>query len=200
MEQELKLCRHCLKDHDILTDCYLCNVPHEECVMTHQNGKIICPSCTSIFVKKPIEKKPCVMCFEKVELNTLPCNHELCLKCFKHIYIGYTYTPRPKHCNEVTDWSLWPYDVKKFDEYCKFEDEHEDELLLIETFEEYVSVRDKLKPLRPDYMNTEEMIEYENERFKYDIECKKIEELWDEWKQTKIAVTNACPLCRSILK
>jgi hypothetical protein len=28
-------------------------------------------------------------------------------------------------------------------------------------------------------MNTEEMIEYENDQFIYDSECKKLEELWE---------------------
>ena len=199
MEQELKLCRHCLKEHDVLIDCYLCSVPHQECIMTIQNGSVICPSCASSFGKKTIEKT-CLICCEEVELNTLPCNHELCLKCFKNNYIGYTYTPRPKHCNEVTEWCLWPYSEKEFDEYCKFEDEHEDELLFVETFEEYVVARDKLKSSRPEYMNTEEMIEYENEQFIYDLECKKLEELWEGWLQTKIAGSNACPFCRATLK
>lgn len=199
MEQEIKCCFHCKKDHEYLTDCYYCSAPYPVCIMIEKNGGFICPSCTS-FLGKDNEKNECGVCYEEVELCTLPCNHKLCLPCCKRIYDGYTYTPRPKHSNEVTDWSLWPYTEKEFDEYCKFEDEHEDELLLIETFEEYVVVRDKLKSLRPAYMNTEEMIEYENDTKKYDLECARLNEMWEEWEKTKCKGSEVCPFCRSTLK
>jgi hypothetical protein len=132
-------------------------------------------------------------------LNTLPCKHKLCLQCCKHNYLGFTFAYKPKHCNETEDLSVWPYTEKEFDEHCKFEDEHSDELL-VDTFEEYVDARDKLKSSRPDYMNTEEMIEYENEQFKYELEWKLVNDIWKQWESLKTPGSDSCPFCRSTLK
>lgn len=33
MEQDIKCCFHCKKDHEYLTDCYYCSVPQPVCIM-----------------------------------------------------------------------------------------------------------------------------------------------------------------------
>ena len=200
MDQYIEYCFHC-KDTDLLMDCYFCQVPHPYCLMEKKHKIITCKSypCSSILGKEPLEKNTCDVCSEVVDLNTLPCKHKLCLQCCKHNYLGFTFAYKPKHCNEIEDLSVWPYTEKEFDEHCKFEDEHSDELL-VDTFEEYVDARDKLKSSRPDYMNTEEMIEYENEQFKYELEWKLVNDIWKQWESLKTPGSDSCPFCRSTLK
>ena len=200
MDQYIEYCFHC-KDSDLLMDCYFCQVPHPYCLMQKKHKIITCKSypCSSILGTEPLEKNTCDICSEVVDLNTLPCKHKLCLQCCKHNYLGFTFAYKPKHCNEIEDLAIWPYTEKEFDEHCKFEDDHEDELL-VDTFEEYVAARDKLKSSRPDYMNTEEMIEYENEFFKYNLEWQLVNDIWKQWESLKTAGSDSCPFCRSTLK
>ncbi len=199
MELEFKFCVECKGEHDFLTDCYFCSVPQPECVIVKKNDIFTCSSCSFILGNKPFEKNVCEVCYDEIELNTLPCNHKLCLQCCKNNYIGYTYTPRPMHFHEVTDRSVWPYDFASYNDFWEFENKYEKELIVF-TFKKYNTARNKLKAVRPDYMNTKKFIDYENNLYHYRLGRKNAQDKWFEWEQTKIIGSKKCPFCRSTLK
>ena len=74
----------------------------------------------------------------------------------------------------------WPYEFNddddndperiKYDEYCDFEYEHSDLLNNYEkTYDELIENRDSLIPQRPEWMNSEIFINYENNDLKYQV-------------------------------
>jgi hypothetical protein len=64
--------------------------------------------------------------------------------------------------------------------------------------EEIVEKRDKLKENRPDWMNEELFINYENTYIKHWVETYKIEKEYDNWihNKRKYTINMCCPLCR----
>ena len=205
MERAFKYCVDCKKNHDYLKDCYFCSTPQLECIMVKKNGFFTCSSCSFILGKEPLEKNICVVCSEEVLLNTLPCNHKLCLQCCKNNYIGYTYTPRPKHSNEVTNWALWPYSKKDFDDYYRFIINYQELLIKIDSIEVYTDTLETLmlflsKEIDTIDMDLQKIIDYELDIFRCGMECGRLENMWKEWEQTKIIGSKECPFCRSTLK
>ena len=65
------------------------------------------------------------------------------------------------------------------------------------TYEEMIINRNISINHRPDWMNTEEFINYENSRFKYHIESVKLDEEWDKYDASKTKGNSKCPLCRA---
>uniref|UniRef100_A0A6C0I022 RING-type domain-containing protein n=1 Tax=viral metagenome TaxID=1070528 RepID=A0A6C0I022_9ZZZZ len=205
MERAFKYCVDCKKNHDYLKDCYFCSTPQLECIMVEKNGIFACSSCSFILGKVPLEKNICDLCSEEVLLNRLPCNHKLCLQCCKNNYIGYTYTPRPKHSNEVTNWALWPYSKKDFNDYYHFIMNYQELLIKIDSIEVYTDTLETLmlflsKEIDTIDMDLQKIIDYELDIFRCGVECGRLENMWEEWEQTKITGSKECPFCRSTLK
>ena len=103
------------------------------------------------------------------------------------------------HFHEVTDRSVWPYDFESYNDFWEFENKYEKELIVF-TFKKYNTARNKLKAVRPDYMNTKKFIDYENNLYHYRLGRKNAQDKWFEWEQTKIIGSKKCPFCRSTLK
>lgn len=192
--------------------CYFCDeiYPHPSCFISNYNELWICDHCHDFmlpinYVNK--ENGDCCVCFEETTLYKLQsCNHKLCIKCCKVIYFGSTTNERPLHWREINyECPDWPYELNdeldndheriKYNEYC----EHDDKYFDIEkySYDELIIIRNNLIPKRPVWMNTEEFINYENERFIYHTEFKKIEKNWDNYNNTKIKGNGKCPLCRA---
>jgi len=149
------------------------------------------------------ENGECCVCYQEKPLYKLPtCNHKLCLECCKTIYFGSTTNERPIHWNEMTEeYPRWPYenvdeheDDKKQEEYYYFEDTHFN--YEENTYDELIEIRNSLFSDRPDWMNAEEFINYENENFKYQIKLIKVEHDFDEYNENKTRGNRTCPLCR----
>lgn len=151
------------------------------------------------------ENYECPICFENKKSMELPsCNHKLCLDCYKIIYCGVS------HLKKVTinDLSLpkWPYleydedgdiieDEKEGEHYDYIQEklnfQYEDEE---RSYDVLIEIRNSLIETRPEWMNVEEIINYENELFRVCIEHNlKVNEYAE-----KLTIGNqTCPLCRS---
>ena len=171
------------------------------------------------------ENGECCVCIEEKLLLNLPaCTHTVCIQCCKTIYYGSTSIEPPKiSINDVEypewpypfyssneeefkgtrkDWMIWDdkeaeYSVftnKYFNEYSKPE-------LNNKSYDELIALRDSLisenVEERLDWMNTEEFINYENERFCYEIVIKKINKKWKKFNNKKIRGNGLCPICRA---
>ena len=171
------------------------------------------------------ENGECCICFEeKVLLNLPTCTHKVCTQCCKTIYYGSTSIEPPTiSINDIErpewpypfyssneeefkgtrkDWMIWDdkeaeYSIftnKYFNEYHKPE-------LNNKSYDELIALRDSLisenVEERLDWMNTDEFINYENERFCYEIVCKKIEKKWEKFNNKKTTGNGLCPICRA---
>ena len=193
--------------------CYFCDesYPYPSCFITNYNGILICEGC-EIFL--PInynnqENDECCVCFETKPLIKLPsCIHKLCFSCCKTIYFGSTTNEKPIHWSEMSIGSPdWPYEFNddddndperiKYDEYCEFEENYFD--VEIYSYDELIEIRNSLIPQRPEWMNSEIFINYENENFKYHTEYVKLDREWNNYHDNKTIGNSSCPLCRSKL-
>jgi hypothetical protein len=66
------------------------------------------------------------------------------------------------------------------------------------TYEEIIKIRDELVETRPNWMNTEEFITWENQHIKYWVYMIKKDNEEDNYKKSKLNNINSqcCPLCR----
>ena len=66
------------------------------------------------------------------------------------------------------------------------------------SLEEIFKKRDELKLNRPDWMNTDLFIDYENQYIQYWIDTIKIEKEFDNYieNKQKNIINKSCPLCR----
>jgi hypothetical protein len=190
--------------------CYFCDeiYNHTSCFISNYYEVWICSNCKDF--KLPInyniqENGECPICFEDKILIKLPtCIHKICLGCCKTIYFGSTTKERPIHYSEITDeHPLWPYEItnknceledKKQEEYYYFEDTHFD--YKTKTYDELVIIRNNLITERPEWMNTEAFINYENNTIKYQIQILNIEKDCDDYNENKTKGNSSCPLCR----
>ena len=192
--------------------CYFCDeiYPHPSCFISNYDDLWICGNCEDCRFPinyKTRENGECCVCFEETTLIKLPtCNHKVCLKCCKTIYFGSTTNERPIHWREMTiETPDWPYEINddedddpeliKYDEYCEFNDTHFN--YEENSYDELIEIRNNLIVERPDWMNTEVFINYENDLFIYHIEFVKLDKEWEEYNKTKTKGNGTCPLCRT---
>ena len=184
--------------------CYFCEYRSHSVMMNHYDDIWFCDSCDIGLPLKynTCEPGECPVCYENKKLVGLPtCIHSICLQCCKTIYFGSTQNERPKSI-EVALALLpdWPYDddddEAKQDEYNVYEDEKFN--IEEKTYDELITIRNNLISERPEWMNTEEFINYENAKFKYYTEYQKAEEEWEKYNETKTKGNNKCPLCRRL--
>jgi ribosomal protein L37AE/L43A len=189
--------------------CYFCDEPYpvHRAIINKYNDIWVCHHCENSFVSINNEENgECSVCFENKHLIQLQsCIHKLCLGCCKTIYMGSTTNNRPMHINEMNhEQPIFPYETDdnemedentKQDEYYSFEDLHFD--YKTKTYDELMIIRDTLITSRPEWMNTQEFINYENENIKYQIKILNVEKEWDNWNENKIRGNRCCPLCRA---
>ncbi len=194
--------------------CYFCDesCPRPSCFISKYHDLWICYCCDDILLQINYdhqENGECGVCFEETMLVKLPtCNHALCLKCCKKIYFGSATIERPIHWREmIIESPDWPYELNddddndperaKCDEYDIFDMKHfNDEK---NSYDELIIIRDSLISIRPEWMNTEDFINYENEQFRYHTEFTKIENSWQKYNENKQKEkgNGTCPFCRA---
>jgi hypothetical protein len=165
------------------------------------------------------ENGECCVCYEDKTLLKLPtCVHKLCIKCCKTIYYGSTDIEPPTISRNDVERPVWPYPFyssneeefkgtrkdwmiwdDKEGEYSDFINKYFNEYY--KSYDEIIALRDSLilekVEERLDWMNTEKFINYENERFCYDIVLKKIEKKWQKFNDKKTKGNALCPICRA---
>jgi hypothetical protein len=198
-----------------MVDCYFCDKPYPNVwfMISSYNGIMICNGCEEfgIFNDKIniVNTINCPVCYQnKIGIELPNCNHKICIDCCKSIYFGYNSndTQRPKHYKEQKEPPDFPYTVnddienddgrQKLDKYMEWESENYN---YENSLEEINEKRDKLKLNRPDWMNTDLFIDYENQYIQHWIDTIKIEKEFDNYienKQKNIK-NSCCPLCRS---
>jgi hypothetical protein len=192
--------------------CYFCDetFPYPSCFIANYNSVWICYHCEEFML--PInynnqENDECCVCFENKPLIELPtCIHKLCFSCCKTIYFGSTTNERPTHWREmVIESPDWPFELDddndndperiKYDEYCDYKDKYFKYEVF--SYDELIITRDVLIEYRPEWMNTEIFINYENKNFRYLTEYVKLEKEWDNYNESKTKGNKLCPLCRA---
>ena len=189
--------------------CYFCDetFPYPSCFIENYNNYWVCDTCTNTIPVNIIqEKEDCCVCFEVKDLIKLPtCNHTVCFECCKTIYFGSTKNERPKHWRDIMDEcpdfpNLNDDDENdpnriKMEEYFDYNDKHFD--IETNTYDELIEIRNSLISERPEWMNTPEIINYENKTFRYHTEFVKLDREWEKYNETKTKGNSTCPLCRA---
>jgi hypothetical protein len=162
----------------------------------------------AIHISENIE---CLVCYEiKTGIKLPNCSHIICIDCCKFIYCGFTDVPKPIFVDNEHFNLDWPYELKKDSEgnddyenddklveYEKLEDDYYNKYMN-KTYEEIIKIRDELVETRPNWMNTEEFITWENQHIKYWVYMIKKDNEEDNYKKSKLNYINSqcCPLCR----
>ena len=109
----------------------------------------------------------CCVCFKKTK-GLLPCNHCVCLQCRETIYYSVSITERPVQFSEMV-CPEWPMDLtdKQHDEYQVFKATWLDKN---NSYEKLIKIRNNLQSIRPDWMETESFLKYENRLFFFQIQ------------------------------
>ncbi len=132
----------------------------------------------------------CCVCFKKTK-GLLPCNHCVCFTCRETIYYSVSITERPIQFAEIVPFPKWPLTDENHHEYEAFRDIWLDRK---NSYEKLIQIRNNLKSIRPDWMETESFFKYENELLLFESECVKLEKAWKEY-QENINIHKICPLC-----
>jgi hypothetical protein len=186
--------------------CYLCgeSTPFPSSVVSSYFGLFCCDDCLDL--RLPIdfttckENGECCVCSEtKTVFKLDKCNHEACFDCCKKIYISLK-MEHPNSFNELTcECPVWPYknDEMPIEKFYEFEDKHFN--YEKNTYDELIEIRDRIKSERPDWLNAEEIINYENQLFRFYENIVKIEKNKKKNKENyrKIKYNNYCPLCKT---
>ena len=187
--------------------CYFCDEPgwYPGTCLQYFDGFYVCHDCYTF--KLPIDFSDqvhglCGVCFDEKTLLTLPCYHKLCLQCTKAIYFGIATTPKLIHWREL-EGPDWPFVLDddndndperiKYDEYQEFHTQW----FTIDNYEKLIRIRNNLLSIRPDWMNTDTFLQYENEQLYYHSECDKAEKAWDEYNDNKFIGNKCCPFCET---
>jgi hypothetical protein len=187
--------------------CYFCDETyhHPSCFIENYNDIWVCEGCAMILPISNIQENgECCVCYEDKTLIKLPnCIHKICFNCSKTIYFGSTTNNVPIHWNEMNiECPDWPYELNdddneriKYEEYADFENKYFD----IETknYDELITIRNNLITERPEWMNTDVFINYENCNFRYHTEYIKLEKEWVDYNKNKKKGNSSCPLCRA---
>ncbi len=189
--------------------CYFCDTqyPHPSCFIDNYNGIWMCQHCEMLIpINNTQENDDCCVCFEYKPLINLPtCIHKVCLDCCKTIYFGSTTNNPPIQLMYANiTHPNWPYDINEDDdndheyirqqEYDKFETTYFD--ITTKSYGELIIIRNNLISERPEWMNTDEFIIYENCLFRYRTEFEKLDKEWEEYNANKTKGNGTCPLCR----
>ena len=184
-----------------LLDCGWCETPDEmdKANCFHEMKLCLCDSCSVIVNNDMLEcheiEGECPVCLEHKQLNILPCKHNLCFDCCKHIYIGVTDIERPMHCIEL-DAPLWPYVNAHLETiYNEFLEEHN--LYDHDTLEEFSNHHTSSFGNRAQWMNEEAFIDYEYDVMQYILLYRETNKRWNEWMDSKTVGNGTCPLCRA---
>lgn len=158
----------------------------------------------------------CPVCLETKKAMELPsCRHKVCLDCYKTIYFGVSTSKKP-HIYELNlpKWPYYEYDeegdiIAKYDEarggdiYCEREEEYNDymnEKLNFayeddeRSYDDLIETRNILIEERPEWMNAEEIINYENELFRV---CTEFNNRQAMYINNLLIGNQSCPLCRA---
>ena len=176
-------------------ECFFCECPYFEWFdYDNINGIWICEDCQMVLhINNIQENGECCVCFENKPLIKLPtCEHTMCLECCKTIYIGSTTNNRPIHPRKITLlMPRFPSDINDDDDTdSKKQEEHN------LTYEDLIIIRNSLISERPEWMNTEIFIKYENEYINYRIQIRRLDMEWEDYNKNKIRGNGMCPLCR----
>jgi len=183
----------------ILLDCDLCETPDEMHKVNYFHEMNLCDCCSVIvnnemLVCDKIEDE-CPVCLEHKQLNILPCKHNLCFDCCKHIYIGVTDVERPMHCIEL-DCPLWPYVNAHLETiYNEFIEEHK--LYDHDTLEKFSNHHTRTFGNRAQWMNEKAFIDYEYDVMQYILLYRETDKRWNEWLDSKTVGNGTCPFCRA---
>jgi hypothetical protein len=82
----------------------------------------------------------------------------------------------------------------KYDEYQEFDTQWFD---INNSYEKLIQIRNNLLSIRPDWMNTDTFLQYENEQLYYRSECMIVEKEWDEYNYHKFRGNKCCPFCET---
>jgi hypothetical protein len=189
--------------------CYFCEskYPNPSCFISNHNNLWICSNCHEFTLSVKYNDKEiieCPVCYEEKYTVQLPCDHKVCIDCCKTIYFGISTEQKPKYDHEMEnkcpDWPFSEEDgdyEEKQNEYYKFEVRYDFFNSKEKTYEEMIINRNSSINHRPDWMNSDEFVKYENLSFKYHIECDKLDKEWDKYDATKTQGNSKCPLCRA---
>ncbi len=148
----------------------------------------------------------CPVCLETKKSMEMPaCSHKVCLDCYKTIYFGISTAKKPQHYE--INLPKWPYHIRdeegyvieedeKDGEHCEYISEklnfaYEDNEI---SFDELIETRNRLMEERPEWMNVEEIVNYENELFRTYTEFNNRQ---TEYMNNLTIGNHSCPLCRS---
>lgn len=198
--------------------CFWCNKSGEGgCV---KNGitfcwqSIICPFevCGEILEKidTMVDDYECPVCMETKKALEMPrCSHKVCLNCYKTIYFGVSELEKPCIYEDLNcpDWT-YELQLDEDGDVMENEKENEHDTFLGERmhyeyeddkrlYEELIVLRDDLMCDRPEWMNIQEIINYENELFKTTSDYR-IKE--DKYLESRTIGNQSCPLCRSYIE
>lgn len=185
-----------------LKPCYFCDVLdwYPGAFLIQFDDIYVCYGCYSFRLCINYDNQEndiCGVCFEDTTLVTLPCSHKLCLQCCKIIYFGIATTEKPIDVKEMGIEPTFLYEVKhehvKYDEYQKFRTQWFD---MDDSYEKIIEIRNSLLSKRPDWMNTDTFLKYENELLKYHSECTKLEKEWEKYEYDKFKGNGTCPFCQ----
>lgn len=164
-----------------------------------------------------VDNHECPVCMETKKAFELPsCTHKVCLDCYKIIYFGISEFEKP--CEYSLDgYPEWTYE-NQFDEdddllHNEKDDEHNTSFLIEKmkfdegnfisdgnytidqrTYSELIAERDGLMSERPEWMNKQEIINYENAYFKW---CTQYRDKLNKYLSGLIKGNKMCPLCRT---
>jgi len=187
--------------------CYFCDEPgwYPGTCLEYYNGIYVCHYCRTFELSIDYSEQEtgvCEVCFDEKTLLTLPCYHKLCLQCCKTIYFGIATTSRPIYWREI-EGPDWPFILDdnendperiKYDEYQEFHTQWFD---MDNSYKKLIQIRNNLLSIRPDWMNTDTFIEYENEELYYLSECRIAEKAWNEYNDNKFKGNGCCPFCET---
>jgi hypothetical protein len=180
---------------------------------------VVCPFELCDEIRKKVDtvedNYECPVCYETKKSMEMPaCSHKVCLDCYKTIYFGISTSTKPQIYElNLPTWPYLQYDeegevIEKYDEegrifYCEKEEEYrnfnyeklnfaneDDE----RNYDELVETRNRLMEERPEWMNVEEIINYENELFRV---CTEFNNGQTEYMNNLTKGNQSCPLCRS---
>lgn len=145
----------------------------------------------------------------KKALEIPRCSHKTCLDCYKTIYFGVSKLEKPCMYKDL-NFPHWSYEIQVDEDGDVMENEKENEhdTFLRERmnyeyeddnrpYEELIVLRDDLMCDRPDWMNIQEIINYENEVFKI-TSAYRIKE--DNYFASRLIGNQSCPLCRAYIE
>lgn len=197
-----------MSDKILFQSCCFCDKEYQNpsIFISNYNEVWICRNCDNLmFSKNIMTNGDCCACSKNTNVLSLRnCIHKLCSECFKQTNFGSNIHPKDWQGLEIkTEQPKWPFEIEKEDnsdpEYKKsqeyknfFVKNFNNEKL---TYNEKITIRNNLISTRPEWMNTQIFINFENSNFKYITELfKKVNSASNYNKKAEEGAF--CPLCR----